>query len=124
MVGCALGYMVVIYLLVRIMERRKPFDLRRLLVLWNSILSLSSAAGMVLVVPYCISELMRMGVTDFICSEHWHRVPAVVIPMSLFVFSKIPELIDTVFLALRKREIMLLHWYHHVSVLLFVWWSR
>lgn len=46
----------------------------------------------------------------------------VVVTISLFCFSKIPELFDTVFLAVRKREIILLHWYHHVTVLLFVWW--
>jgi hypothetical protein len=39
----------------------------------------------------------------------------------LFIFSKIPELIDTVFIVLRKRPLIFLHWYHHVTVLLFCW---
>ena len=39
----------------------------------------------------------------------------------LFIFSKLPELIDTVFIVLRKRQLIFLHWYHHVTVLLFCW---
>lgn len=41
----------------------------------------------------------------------------------LFVFSKAPELIDTVFIVLRKNRLIFLHWYHHVTVLLFCWHS-
>ena len=39
----------------------------------------------------------------------------------LFLHSKWAELGDTLFLILRNRPVSLLHWYHHVSVLAFVW---
>lgn len=38
-----------------------------------------------------------------------------------FMWSKAVELGDTFFLILRKRPVIFLHWYHHVSVLLFTW---
>jgi len=41
----------------------------------------------------------------------------------LFVASKVPELLDTAFVVLRKRELLFLHWFHHVTVLLFCWHS-
>jgi len=40
--------------------------------------------------------------------------------MYMFMLSKFPELIDTLFLVVRGRAIPFLHWYHHISVLLYV----
>lgn len=34
---------------------------------------------------------------------------------------QIPELLDTVFVVLKKRNLIFLHWYHHVTVLLYCW---
>lgn len=39
----------------------------------------------------------------------------------LFIFSKVPELFDTMFIVLRRKPLIFLHWYHHVTVLLFCW---
>lgn len=39
----------------------------------------------------------------------------------LMNFSKLFELLDTVFIVLRKKPLMFLHWYHHTTVLLFCW---
>ena len=34
---------------------------------------------------------------------------------------KFPELVDTYFIVLRKKPLIFLHWYHHVTVLLYCW---
>ncbi len=39
----------------------------------------------------------------------------------LFIFSKVPELFDTAFIVLRKKPLIFLHWYHHITVLLNCW---
>jgi len=41
----------------------------------------------------------------------------------MFVLSKVPELGDTVFIVLRKQPLIFLHWYHHVTVLIYCWYS-
>lgn len=38
-------------------------------------------------------------------------------------FHQIPELGDTIFVVLRKKPLIFLHWYHHVTVLLYCWHS-
>ena len=43
--------------------------------------------------------------------------------VQLFIYSKIPELLDTFFIIARKKPLIFLHWYHHVTVLLFSWHS-
>lgn len=39
----------------------------------------------------------------------------------VFDLSKIPEMMDTVFLVLQKKPVAFLHWYHHLTVMLFCW---
>mmetsp|Transcript_29172 Transcript_29172/g.100687 ORF Transcript_29172/g.100687 Transcript_29172/m.100687 type:complete len:180 (+) Transcript_29172:114-653(+) len=41
----------------------------------------------------------------------------------LFIFSKFAELVDTALLLLAGRRVLALHWWHHVSVLLYCWHS-
>lgn len=67
------------------------------------------------------------------CPSHWLQVCAPSEPSfghgaaglwtMLFIFSKIPELLDTAFIVLRKSPLIFLHWYHHATVLLYCWHS-
>lgn len=46
---------------------------------------------------------------------------AVGLASQLFCLSKIPELIDTLFIVLKGKRPIFLHWYHHITVLLYCW---
>lgn len=35
--------------------------------------------------------------------------------VGLFIYSKIPELLDTVFLVLQKKRVIFLAWFHHTT---------
>ena len=115
-------YLAGIYFGKNYMANRKAFELRTLFLLWNIGLSIYSILGMIRTVPEFIYLLKEKGVKHSVCIEtfsygvtgYWSW---------LYCMSKPFELIDTVFLILRKRELIFLHWYHHVSVLMFVWFS-
>lgn len=117
------GYLIFIYQFSNYMKQREAFSLKTPLIYWNASLCLFSFIGAMQTVPL----LMRLvyNSTDFkdtICnnpSQTWGRNPWV----GLFVYSKIPELIDTFFIVARKRPLIFLHWYHHVTVLLYCWHS-
>lgn len=74
--------------------------------------------------PYLLSTILTNTFEETVCvspvASGWGTGPSGFWVM-LFIFSKLPELIDTVFIVLRKRPLIFLHWYHHVTVLLFCW---
>lgn len=119
-------YMATVYLGNKYMNNLVRMDLRYTLAYWNAGLSIFSFMGALRTVPellYRIGSENNLG--DTICrnpSKSWGVGPTG-FWCSLFVFSKIPELLDTYFIVVRKRPLLFLHWYHHVTVLLYCWHS-
>ncbi|KAF0287859.1 Elongation of very long chain fatty acids protein 6 [Amphibalanus amphitrite] len=101
-------YMVLIFGGQRYMATRERFELRNVLALWNFFLAVFSIVGAMRTVP----ELLY--VPNSPVSGLWSY---------LFTMSKVPELMDTVFIVLRKQPLIFLHWYHHITVLIFTWFS-
>ena len=54
---------------------------------------------------------------SLLANRHFHFRLLRVVPRLL----QIIELGDTVFLVMRRREVPLLHWYHHMITIFFVW---
>jgi len=108
------GYVPFIGLLYCAMHRRKPFELTTLLKIWNATLSCLSLFGFGVLLP-------RLWQVDFIHSissldysnQHYGLV------VCLFNVSKFPEMVDTVFIVLRKKELTFLHVFHHLSVAIY-----
>ncbi|OWF47968.1 Elongation of very long chain fatty acids protein 6 [Mizuhopecten yessoensis] len=103
------------------MENRPRYELRPYLVIWNATLGIFSIFGAVRVVPTLIYSAKYNGKEYTLCSsldtmdvnEFWG---------CMFTFSKVLELGDTLFVVLRKQKLIFLHWYHHTTVLVYVWY--
>lgn len=119
----AVIYLILLYLGQKFMEQRKPFDLKTPLAMWNLFLAIYSFCGLIRVVPHLCLMLYHFGFEYTLCRAGLisYGNGAVGFWIFLFIFSKYVELIDTVFLVLRKKSVPLLHWYHHCSVLLYCW---
>lgn len=115
-------YLILIYVGKNYMASRNAFELRRLFLLWNICLATYSILGASRTLPEFIYILSQKGIKYSICVETFsHGITGYW--SWLFILSKPIELVDTAFLILRKRELIFLHWYHHVTVLIFVWYS-
>jgi elongation of very long chain fatty acids protein 6 len=115
-------YITVIFGLRRFMEHRERLSLQTPLIVWNSILALFSIVGAVRYVPYMYYMLNAHGLNHSICKElEFYGVLACW--GWQFMLSKVAELVDTLFVVLRKQKLIFLHWYHHATVLIYCWYS-
>jgi cytochrome P450 len=101
----------------------KPLNLKWPLAMWNLFLSTFSFCGMVRMVPHMLMVITQNGYQESVCRHSKEIVGnnASGLWMFLFIASKLPELVDTVFIVLRQKPLILLHWYHHISVLCYCW---
>ncbi|VDK65778.1 unnamed protein product [Anisakis simplex] len=107
-------YVVAIFSIQYVMRERKAFDLQKPLYIWNAMLALFSIMGFVRLTPAFYGQLTTRGfVSTFTEVGPCFKDNVAGYWTFLWVFSKIPELVDTMFIVLRKRPLMLMHWYHH-----------
>ncbi|XP_046772483.1 elongation of very long chain fatty acids protein 6 isoform X1 [Gallus gallus] len=106
-----------------LMNKRAKFELRKPLVLWSLSLAVFSIFGAVRTAPYMLYILMTKGLKQSVCDQSFYIGPVSKFWAYAFVLSKAPELGDTIFIILRKQKLIFLHWYHHITVLLYSWYS-
>jgi len=118
-------YMASIYFGSKYMATRERFDLRNNLAMWNLFLCTFSFMGAMRTVPHLLFNLTNLSLEQTMTniSAHDWGDGACGLWVQLFIFSKIPELWDTFYIVARKRPLLFLHWYHHVTVLLYCWHS-
>mmetsp|Transcript_28627 Transcript_28627/g.62286 ORF Transcript_28627/g.62286 Transcript_28627/m.62286 type:complete len:373 (-) Transcript_28627:213-1331(-) len=119
----AVLYVIAVKFGQRFMKDRQAWDLKGPLAAWNLFLAVYSFIGVVRVVPHLLGVLYVYGFDYTLCRRavplYGNGPPGLWV--SLFIFSKYFELIDTLFLVLRKKPVNFLHWYHHFSVLVYCW---
>lgn len=114
-------YILGIFGLKRFMRDRPAYDLKMPLFWWNTASGVYSIIGLCRVLPGFLYTLsLTNGFYISICSKTNGDVPGGYWIM-LFVLSKFWELGDTVFIVLRKRNLVFLQWYHHLITMTTVW---
>jgi len=105
-------------------RERKPWDLRTALMLWNLGLSLFSIFGFFRVLPVVIHSMLSYTWKENLCYDPHIHTGHNEAGLWIFIFSisKFAELLDTFFIVVHKKPLILLHWYHHISVLLYCWY--
>ncbi|KAH8695527.1 putative elongation of fatty acids protein [Talaromyces proteolyticus] len=113
-------YYVTIYTGWRTMKNRDPFKLSTLFKIHNFILTAVSGALLVLFLEQLIPSLWNHGLYNCICSAPgW--TDKLVILYYLNYLTKYVELLDTVFLILKKKPLTFLHTYHHGATAFLCW---
>ncbi|KAI6178928.1 Elongation of very long chain fatty acids protein [Aphelenchoides besseyi] len=110
-------YVVVIFSIKAFMSSRKPLNIKLPLQLWNLWLALFSIAGAVVTTKALLHEIFNYGLVASYtkCGDFFQDVSG--LWTFWFCMSKMAELGDTIFIVLRKRPLIFLHWYHHVATL-------
>lgn len=107
------------------MASREAWKWRRAMAIWNFSLSAFSWIGMFRTLPQLVHNLYYMSVRDNFCVDPrmTYGSGSTGLWVQLFILSKFPELVDTFFIIIHKKPLIFLHWYHHITVLLYCWHS-
>ncbi|KAG7507827.1 elongation of very long chain fatty acids protein 6-like [Solea senegalensis] len=116
-------YAVFVFAGQHFMRERPKLNLRRPLVLWSLSLAIFSIIGAFRTVHFMAHVLSTSGFKRSVCDSSFYSGPVTKFWAYAFALSKAPELGDTVFIILRKQRLIFLHWYHHITVLVYSWYS-
>lgn len=119
-ISSSVVYVASIYIGQKLMETRKPFSLDNLLIAWNLGLALFSLIGVCRITPELLWSVQENSFEFSICTASFAQ-GVTGFWTEMFAFSKIVEFGDTAFIILRKRPLLFLHWYHHITVLIYTW---
>ncbi|NWT08802.1 ELOV6 protein, partial [Vireo altiloquus] len=114
-------YLVLVFGIQHFMKERRPFSLRAPLTLWSFSLTLFSFIAACRVWKQMVFLLRTKGFKRSVCTQAFYVHPVSKLWIYLFVLSKLVELGDTLFIVLRKKKLIFLHWYHHLATFILAW---
>jgi len=122
-IAIAAVYVVLVFGGQAYMKNRERYTLQKPLIVWNLLLAGFSIFGCIRVWQVCFELYWRHGVKGTICKTEYFSSPVSNFWSMVFILSKLPELVDTAFIVLRKQKLIFLHWYHHITVMIYSWYS-
>ncbi|KAK0337612.1 Fatty acyl-CoA elongase/Polyunsaturated fatty acid specific elongation enzyme [Friedmanniomyces endolithicus] len=111
--GALAAYYIIIFGGRELMKERQPMKLNGLFKIHNFYLTLISGVLLLLYLEQLIPTLVRNGTFYAICDYNGGWTPPLVVLYYLNYLTKYLELLDTVFLFLKKKPLTFLHTYHH-----------
>jgi elongation of very long chain fatty acids protein 6 len=122
-IACTLLYLGLVLYMPQVMDSRPPLKLKPAVALWNLVLTAFSIAGSLVCIPRLLFIIQNKSMFSSLCgsSRDHYSDGRIGFWVAAFLLSKIPELMDTVFLVLQKKDVIFLHWFHHVTVMLYCW---
>jgi len=121
-------YVIAIFGGQYLMRNRKEYNLRKLLIAWNTAMFTFSLIGTFhTTTVYSIMQFVNTFpnfASGWVCGTWCYVQGNPAAWVFFFNMSKVFEFFDTVFLVLRKRPVIFLHWYHHIITYLFCWYSN
>ena len=118
----AIVYVIVIFAIKHLMTNRERFDLRVPLIAWNVFLAVFSIFGTMRTLPEILYVFRTHGLEYTLCNKDDFLYGVGGFWSLMFALSKFIELVDTLFIVLRKRPLIFLHWYHHATILAYCYY--
>jgi len=110
-------FIVIYYLTIfggrELMRNREPFKLKTLFLFHNFILTAISGILLALFIEQLLPTVVRGGIFHAICHAEGGWTQPLLVLYYLNYLTKYVELLDTVFLFLKKKPLTFLHCYHH-----------
>ncbi|XP_008502246.2 elongation of very long chain fatty acids protein 6 [Calypte anna] len=119
----AVVYVILVFGIQQFMKGRRAYSLRTPLALWSLGLALLNGIAARRVWQHLSFILATKGFRHSVCSQSFYIHPISKLWVYLFALSKLLELGDTLFIVLRKKQLIFLHWFHHVTSLVATWYG-
>jgi elongation of very long chain fatty acids protein 6 len=116
-------YYILLQIIPKFVKKPAPF-IKPVMAAWNGFLALLSIAMFVGVFDRFVRRYLEVGLFETLCGDYLTKQPDVVMYWCyMFAKSKYIELFDTLWMLLNKKPVPFLHWWHHITVLLFTWYA-
>ena len=119
----AVIYVILVFGGQAYMKDRPRYTLQKPLICWNIMLAGFSIFGTVRIWSVMFDLYKLHGFKGTVCNSEYFKSPVSNFWSMVFIMSKVPELVDTAFIVLRKQRLIFLHWYHHITVMIYSWYT-
>jgi len=117
-------YLAMVFFLPYFIHKKRECKLA--MQIWNFLLTLLSVAMFAVLSTSVFADMLNYSnPVYYVSCLPGGSLTVGLVPYAAiaFMFSKYLELVDTLFLILKKKEVIFLHWYHHATVLVYSWFS-